>query len=85
MTQTIANLETQLRQQNEQRQRAETDLNAVKNLCIMLERQKDGLLQQIKDKDEMKAQVRWNDIFSIFSMLIKKYKRKMKNWISIQL
>lgn len=58
MTQTIANLETQLRQQNEQRQRAETDLNAVKNLCIMLERQKDGLLQQIKDKDEMKAQVR---------------------------
>lgn len=51
-------METQLRQQTEQRQRAEADLSAVRDLCIKMDQQKDLLMQQLEDKDVTKTQVK---------------------------
>lgn len=51
-------METQLRQQTEQRQRAEADLSAVRDLCIKMDQQKDSLMQQLEDKDVTKTQVK---------------------------
>ncbi|XP_043502360.1 centrosomal protein of 135 kDa [Polistes fuscatus] len=56
LTQSVASMETQLRQQTDQRQRAEADLCAVRDLCIKMDQQKDSLMQQLEDKDMMKAQ-----------------------------
>lgn len=56
LTQTVASMETQLRQQTEQRLTAEADLNAVRDLCIKLDQQKDGLVRQLEEKDMTKAQ-----------------------------
>ncbi|XP_015181799.1 PREDICTED: centrosomal protein of 135 kDa [Polistes dominula] len=56
LTQSVASMETQLRQQTDQRQRAEADLSAVRDLCIKMDQQKDSLMQQLEDKDMMKAQ-----------------------------
>ncbi|XP_024940651.1 uncharacterized protein LOC107267564 isoform X3 [Cephus cinctus] len=56
LTQNVASMETQLRQQGEQRKRAEADLNAVRDLCVQLDQQKETLLKQIGDKDAIKAQ-----------------------------
>ncbi|KAG7197911.1 hypothetical protein KM043_016151 [Ampulex compressa] len=56
LTQNVASMETQLRQQEEQRQRAEADLKAVRDLCVKLDQQKDVLAQQLGDKDSLKAQ-----------------------------
>ncbi|XP_023289896.1 centrosomal protein of 135 kDa [Orussus abietinus] len=56
LTQSVASMETQLRQQSEQRQRTEADLNAVRDLCVQLDQQKENLLQQMGDKDTIKAQ-----------------------------
>lgn len=50
-------METQLRQQGEQRHRTEADLNAVRDLCVKLDQQKDTLMQQLDDKDALKTQV----------------------------
>lgn len=50
-------METQLRQQGEQKHRAEADLTAVRDLCMKLDQQKDVLMQQLDDKDTLKAQV----------------------------
>ncbi|XP_026829507.1 testis-specific gene 10 protein isoform X3 [Ooceraea biroi] len=55
LTQSVANVETQLRQQIEQRHRAEADLMAVRDLCVKLDQQKDKLMEQLGDKDTMKA------------------------------
>lgn len=57
MTQNVASMETQLRQQGEQKHRAEADLTAVRDLCMKLDQQKDVLMQQLDDKDTLKAQV----------------------------
>nr|XP_050846139.1 centrosomal protein of 135 kDa-like isoform X6 [Vespula vulgaris] len=56
LTQNVASMETQLRQQTEQRQRAEADLSAVRDLCIKMDQQKDLLMQQLEDKDVTKTQ-----------------------------
>lgn len=53
----MASIETQLRQQGEQRHRAEADLTAVRDLCMKLDQQKDALMQQLGDKDALKTQV----------------------------
>ncbi|XP_050457152.1 centrosomal protein of 135 kDa isoform X3 [Cataglyphis hispanica] len=54
LTQSVASMETQLRQQIEQRHRAETDLLAVRDLCVKLDQQKDTLMQQLSDKNHIK-------------------------------
>nr|XP_012140543.1 PREDICTED: centrosomal protein of 135 kDa-like isoform X2 [Megachile rotundata] len=56
LTQNVASMETQLRQQGEQRRRTEADLNAVRDLCVKLDQQKDTLMLQLDDKDALKAQ-----------------------------
>lgn len=53
----MASLETQLRQQGEQKHRAEADLTAVRDLCMKLDEQKDTLMAQLDDKDTLKTQV----------------------------
>lgn len=50
-------METQLRQQAEQRHRAEADLMAVRDLCVKLDQQKDALMEQLGDKNTVKAHV----------------------------
>lgn len=50
-------MESQLRQQGDQRHRAEADLTAVRDLCVKLDHQKDTLMQQLDDKDALKTQV----------------------------
>lgn len=57
LTQTVASLETQIRQQIDQRQRTEADLNAVRDLCVKLDQQKECLVKELGDKEAMKAQV----------------------------
>ncbi|EFN60929.1 Centrosomal protein of 135 kDa [Camponotus floridanus] len=54
LTQNVASMETQLRQQIEQRHRAETDLLAVRDLCVKLDQQKDTLVEQLGDKNTIK-------------------------------
>ncbi|XP_029664442.1 centrosomal protein of 135 kDa-like isoform X1 [Formica exsecta] len=54
LTQSVASMETQLRQQIEQRHRAETDLLAVRDLCVKLDQQKDTLVEQLGDKNTIK-------------------------------
>nr|XP_033320790.1 centrosomal protein of 135 kDa isoform X2 [Megalopta genalis] len=56
LTQNVASMETQLRQQGDQRQRTEADLTAVRDLCMKLDQQKDALMHQLDDKDSIKAQ-----------------------------
>lgn len=56
LTQNVATLEAELRQQEDQRIRAESDLNAVRDLCVKLDQQKDNLLQQLGEKDSMNSQ-----------------------------
>ncbi|XP_066590884.1 centrosomal protein of 135 kDa isoform X2 [Prorops nasuta] len=56
LTQSVASLEAQLRQQTEQREMAEADLIAVRDLCMKLDHQKDSLMLQLEDKDTMKSQ-----------------------------
>lgn len=50
-------MESQLRQQMEQKHRAEADLLAVRDLCVKLDQQKDSLMEQLGDKDTLKAHV----------------------------
>lgn len=50
-------METQLRQQGDQRHRAENDLTAVRDICVKLDQQKDTLMQQLDDKNALKSQV----------------------------
>lgn len=64
----MASLETQLRQQGEQKHRAEADLTAVRDLCMKLDEQKDTLMAQLDDKDSLKTQV---NIYIIFVIRIK--------------
>ncbi|XP_032671730.1 centrosomal protein of 135 kDa isoform X2 [Odontomachus brunneus] len=55
LTQSVASMETQLRQQTEQKLRAEADLMAIRDLCVKLDQQKDALLEQLGDKNSVKA------------------------------
>ncbi|XP_036150015.1 centrosomal protein of 135 kDa isoform X2 [Monomorium pharaonis] len=55
LTQSVASLETQLRQEMEQRHQAEVDLMAVRDLCVKLDQQKDTLVEQLGDKDTAKV------------------------------
>lgn len=57
LTQNVASMETQLRQQIEQRHRAEADLLAVRDLCVKLDQQKDTLVEQLGDKNTIKEHV----------------------------
>jgi len=41
----------------EQRHQAEADLMAVRDLCVKLDQQKDSLVEQLGDKDTVKAHV----------------------------
>lgn len=50
-------METQLRQQTEQKLRAEADLMAIRDLCVKLDQQKDALLEQLDDKNSTKSHV----------------------------
>ncbi|XP_011297074.1 centrosomal protein of 135 kDa isoform X2 [Fopius arisanus] len=56
LTQNIASLETQVRQQTEQRARTEADLNAVRDLCVKLDQQKESLMKEMADRNAMKTQ-----------------------------
>ncbi|XP_025602495.2 testis-specific gene 10 protein isoform X2 [Athalia rosae] len=56
LTQNVASMETQLHQQDEQRKRVEADLNAVRDLCVKLDQQKNSLEAQLGEKDTMKLQ-----------------------------
>lgn len=66
-------METQLRQQTEQKLRAEADLMAIRDLCVKLDQQKDALLEQLGDKNSTKAHVNAHSLilhpvyFSVFS------------------
>jgi hypothetical protein len=53
----IARLETQIREENAQRHRAEEDLGVVRDLCTKLDAQKDTLMQQVNDSGRIKMQV----------------------------
>jgi hypothetical protein len=53
----IARLETQIREENAQRHRAEEDLGVVRDLCTKLDAQKDTLMQQVNDSGHIKIQV----------------------------
>jgi len=64
LTQSVASMEMQLRQQIEQRHQAEADLMAVRDLCVKLDQQKDTLVEQLGDKDAVKAHV--NLLTSLF-------------------
>ncbi|XP_074095969.1 centrosomal protein of 135 kDa isoform X2 [Cotesia typhae] len=55
LTQNVASLETQIRQQLELRGTVETDLNAVRDLCVQLDQQKEALKKEINDKDSIIA------------------------------
>ncbi|XP_011052549.1 PREDICTED: centrosomal protein of 135 kDa isoform X2 [Acromyrmex echinatior] len=55
LTQSVASMEMQLQQQIEQKHRIDTDLMAVRDLCVKLDQQKDTLTEQLGDKDTMKA------------------------------
>ncbi|KYQ59569.1 hypothetical protein ALC60_01410 [Trachymyrmex zeteki] len=55
LTQSVASIEMQLQQQIEQKHRVEADLMAVRDLCVKLDQQKDTLMEQLGDKDTMKA------------------------------
>lgn len=57
LTQSVASMETQLRQQSEQKLRAEADLMTIRDLCVKLDQQKDALLEQLGDKNASKAHV----------------------------
>jgi phosphoglycerol transferase MdoB-like AlkP superfamily enzyme len=59
-------METQLQQQVEQRHRVETDLMAVRDLCVKLDQQKDSLMEQLGDKDTTKAHVYLLDLSYLF-------------------
>ncbi|XP_076179711.1 uncharacterized protein LOC143152941 isoform X3 [Ptiloglossa arizonensis] len=56
LTQSVASMETQLCQQGKQRHRAESDLTAVRDLCVKLDHEKDILMHQLNDKDSLKSQ-----------------------------
>ncbi|XP_008547784.1 centrosomal protein of 135 kDa isoform X2 [Microplitis demolitor] len=56
LTQNVASLETQVRQQLELRKTAETDLNAVRDLCVQLDQQKESLKKEIIDKESLIVQ-----------------------------
>ncbi|XP_051170534.1 centrosomal protein of 135 kDa-like isoform X2 [Leptopilina boulardi] len=56
LTQNVATLETELRQQEDRRLTAESDLNAVRDLCVKLDHQKDSILQQLGEKDSINSQ-----------------------------
>jgi len=58
-------MEMQLRQQIEQRHQAEADLMAVRDLCVKLDQQKDTLVEQLGDKDTVKAHVNLLTLYSI--------------------
>lgn len=72
LTQSVANIEMQLRQQAEQRHRAETDLVAIRDLCAKLDQQKDTLIEQLEDKDTLKEHVKDLSISNFISISIKK-------------
>lgn len=55
----------QLQQQIEQKHRVEADLMAVRDLCVKLDQQKDTLMEQLGDKDTMKAHVKLLTLYSI--------------------
>lgn len=55
LTQNVASLELQIRQQCEQRSRTEADLNAVRDLCVKLDQQKENLMKDINEKDVLCA------------------------------
>lgn len=63
-------METQLRQQIEQRHRAEADLMAVRDLCVKLDQQKDTLVDQLGDKDTVKVHVNLLTLHSIHLFFI---------------
>lgn len=56
-----------MRQQTEQRKHTESDLAAVRDLCVKLDQQKEMLMCQMSDKDYVKNQV-------IFFFFFEKYK-----------
>ena len=66
LTQNVASLETQMRQLEDQKVRAESDLNAVRDLCLKLDQQKDGLMQQLEQNESLKSQVEDSFIFILF-------------------
>lgn len=70
LTQSVASMETQLRQQIEQRHRAEADLMAVRDLCVKLDQQKDTLVEELGDKDTVKAHVNLLTLHSIHLFFI---------------
>ncbi|KAF7998336.1 hypothetical protein HCN44_009734 [Aphidius gifuensis] len=55
LTQTVASLELQVRQQCEQKSRTETDLNALRNLAVQLDQQKDNLIKELNEKEVLCA------------------------------
>lgn len=56
LTQTVASLENQVRQQTEQRARTEADLNAVRDLCVKLDQQKESLMKELGEREAIKSQ-----------------------------
>ncbi|XP_076626079.1 uncharacterized protein LOC143344162 isoform X3 [Colletes latitarsis] len=55
LTQNVASMETQLRAQEDEKQRAEANLCALKDLCLTLNEQKDTLMHQLDDNDTLKT------------------------------
>ncbi|XP_076665146.1 uncharacterized protein LOC143367341 isoform X2 [Andrena cerasifolii] len=55
LTQNVASMESQVRQQGQQRHKTESDLTAVRDLCVKLDQQKDTLMQELDDKDTCKT------------------------------
>lgn len=55
MSENIASLEVQMRQQIELRDRIELDLNALRDLCVKLDAQKDSLQEELNNCATMKV------------------------------
>lgn len=57
LTSQVSGLERQLDHYKLQQERTESDLSAVRDLCMKLDKQKDTLMKELTEKDEQKSQV----------------------------
>lgn len=57
MTSQIASLEIQLKQQVLQQDKLEAELASVRDLCVKLDKQKDNLSRELREKDSRQSQM----------------------------
>lgn len=57
MTSQVASLEVQLTSLTRTQEKTEAELNAVRDLCLKLDEQKDKLLKQLNEKEHLTLEV----------------------------